>query len=749
MSPRFVRRDPETGLAVFDVDGQEMMVDDERSPFARDLIARSAPSAGRDPMRQPAVTRGGSDPGMRAPRVAEAMRGVFQRSSRTLTLPEDPVPADAGPPGGVQMYPFEVPMEEAPRVPQVGEVRMRELTHPRQPRMVPITDPIVIDDPAAAERAALEGRIVPPPPDPRRHMPTEDIDAMIAREDRFLQGMEGGPQYPVDMLPEELGGTPLPTASDIESRIAAQEAAIAGVHGAVPPRAAVPGRRGSAATPSPLAQTLSPAEQAGQVALPPPNLPPGASLEELASLMVPGGELSQYDLRGLAGGSPAQLQAERLANWQGENAIREADAVAGAAGQMADARQGHEEALRQIEQERQVAMARARGRYTRAIERVEAMHVDPAHFFSDGGRTVGAVIAVALGAAGTAVSGDPRHQETALNLINQAVERDISAQEENMSHQRALLPHEENLVGMMHQEFEDRVAAENAARAALYSSIAAQLEREVAEIGSDDARRQAQQLAIQVREQAAAAEAEAIRSQMQFESRMRLEAARAGRLEGQTALDMQRFQRRAGGGGGTPRLPPQILNAVMQGQIRGLDPMQSLTMLVGPEAAAQYAPMFSDVLAVTPAQAQSVRRAQSALRQMQEVVQAGVEQGDIAGAGPFDSTVGRYIPGETGERNRRAERAFRNALGTYQLAMTGLAATDAEREDIQARMMQLSRIFEGDVEGALQTMQADLEAAATGNIPPSLAPVLSRTGGRRLTGAEAGEVPDEAFEEDE
>jgi hypothetical protein len=223
-----------------------------------------------------------------------------------------------------------------------------------------------------------------------------------------------------------------------------------------------------------------------------------------------------------------------------------------ASADLADAEAEGERRRLQLEEDRRASMEQARQRYARAAQRVAAMRVEPGRFFSDGGTAVGAALAVALGAVGSAISGNDSYRESAIGLIQQAIDRDIQAQRDNISNAQSGLDAEGNIVGMMEQEFGDRAAAEEAARAALLQATARRVQQMESGLQNAQARQDAEALRLQIEQQAAAAQQAAIVAAQDREMNLRLQAARASRLEAQAL----REQRRAMGVGAAPRSAP-------------------------------------------------------------------------------------------------------------------------------------------------------------------------------------------------
>lgn len=131
--------------------------------------------------------------------------------------------------------------------------------------------------------------------------------------------------------------------------------------------------------------------------------------------------------------------------------------------------QEREEERRRVEQQVQSRIAA----FDESLRAVQENRIDPMQVFGGDGGRVGAVLSVALGELGRALTGDDGN--TAMRVINQAVERNLRAQEANMANQRAALSVEGQSLSQMHRILEDHQAARDATRSLHYSALLAQL----------------------------------------------------------------------------------------------------------------------------------------------------------------------------------------------------------------------------------------------------------------------------------
>lgn len=133
------------------------------------------------------------------------------------------------------------------------------------------------------------------------------------------------------------------------------------------------------------------------------------------------------------------------------------------------------EALGQQEElyrSQQAAEAARQGRMQNAItdleqaqEQLKDAKIDPERWYGTGpGKRIGAAIATALGAMGAAQGGIPNY---ALQIINDAVNRDIMAQKAELNKKGQLVSLQQNMLSVLRGQGMDERAAENAARVIL------------------------------------------------------------------------------------------------------------------------------------------------------------------------------------------------------------------------------------------------------------------------------------------
>lgn len=158
----------------------------------------------------------------------------------------------------------------------------------------------------------------------------------------------------------------------------------------------------------------------------------------------------------LAAGSMAQAEAE----------IRARTGMGAA--QVAAADQAAREAA-----EREGLLQERVGQLDQTLDRIRSREISVDHAFGGGAGRAAAVVAVALGELGRAMTGGDTNQ--ALAVINAAVDRNLRAQEANLTNERTAGFMESQALGQMRSIFRDEQAARDAARAMALEGLAAQL----------------------------------------------------------------------------------------------------------------------------------------------------------------------------------------------------------------------------------------------------------------------------------
>jgi hypothetical protein len=371
--------------------------------------------------------------------------------------------------------------------------------------------------------------------------------------------------------------------------------------------------------------------------------------------------------------------AQREAQAAGDDARRQQQAVAAS-----------EDERRRIETERQGAMSQAMGRYQRAIDRVASARVDPNHWFRDQGAfgTVGATIAVALGALGSAISGSSTNG--ALEGINQAIERDLDAQRSEIDAGRAAADLEGNMLSVVGREFSDRDAAREAARAAMLSQAELELQAQTADIANDEALVNAEALRAQLAQARATAEQAALDAQSQRD----LRAAQARRFSAQAMRDEHRAM---GGGAARPQRYTTPMYEAFERAIAGGASREEAARQTGfaPEDAPRHSSMTTEQRAPLDAMSAALDSLEAQLPPMGE--------GDIPGVGFYDSLA----PGPQGRLFRQE---IENTMDLLARLRSGANAPTAEIDRFMAILGAGTFQTEEEFRNGLRIVRRDLAA---------------------------------------
>jgi len=144
------------------------------------------------------------------------------------------------------------------------------------------------------------------------------------------------------------------------------------------------------------------------------------------------------------------------------------------------------------EQERQAYVDTEMGKVRDAVDQMKTSKIDPYRFYRhpDGStnypKSIAAAIAVGLGALGSSLPaqyGGTGGPNVALQIIDKAIDRDISAQRDDIANQRAGVGIQMNLLSQMRQQFGDERQAENAARVVMLETYKMKLEETAAQSG--------------------------------------------------------------------------------------------------------------------------------------------------------------------------------------------------------------------------------------------------------------------------
>lgn len=282
-----------------------------------------------------------------------------------------------------------------------------------------------------------------------------------------------------------------------------------------------------------------------------------------------------------------------------------------------------EQQRQQLEQDRQAAVQQAQQRYQNAIQRVSDAHLDPQRWFRDqgAGGTVAAVIAVALGAAGQALTGASTNG--ALDQINQAIDRDMQAQQSEIDGARAGADLQGNMLNITRQEFSDRQAAHDAARAGMLQQAALHVQEMEGSLAGQEAQVSAEAMRAQLEQQAAEARAVAEERQSQIDLRQ----AQALRELQNARIAGVRADRMEHPGAARPR-------PVTAAQADGYRNVMALNPELTPEQGAYLAGLpFVPTQTVTLAEQNDIAPLEAELANLEQLLPV---TGDVPGVGPLD-----------------------------------------------------------------------------------------------------------------
>lgn len=177
---------------------------------------------------------------------------------------------------------------------------------------------------------------------------------------------------------------------------------------------------------------------------------------------------------------------EELGAAQGAVDVAEQNLAYTAAGTqqaLAEEQQAQQQMMVQAEQERQNQIMQRMQSFDDTIRRVQEQRIDPEGFFGgDFGRRMGAGIIAAIGQFAAGLTGG---ENTALGIINGAIERNLRSQEMNMQNARQGAALEGQALAQFRQLLGDDRAAEDAARAAALAATVSRLDGMIATARAD------------------------------------------------------------------------------------------------------------------------------------------------------------------------------------------------------------------------------------------------------------------------
>ena len=191
--------------------------------------------------------------------------------------------------------------------------------------------------------------------------------------------------------------------------------------------------------------------------------PPGLTIPGMASIK---GKLGKYerDLGAFRTEQKKGFEAERLA---------------------------YEKEEQRIERESEAAFARskmqnAEGALNTATQKLATWEINPQRAFPDAFSKIAAVISVAMGAYAQGLSGG-KMPNTALQIVNSAIDRDIDAQKMEYQKLKGLVDEKRNVYGMAMRLLGDERQADELARSAAYRAFNTKMTSLAKQYGIDEA----------------------------------------------------------------------------------------------------------------------------------------------------------------------------------------------------------------------------------------------------------------------
>jgi hypothetical protein len=367
-------------------------------------------------------------------------------------------------------------------------------------------------------------------------------------------------------------------------------------------------------------------------------------------------------------------------------AQRRAELMAMGAAEERDAAEGAMAARAEMEAQRRVATMAARDSYRRANDRAASLRVDPDGFYHSRGvgGTIASTIAIGLGAFGSAINGGPN---VALQMISEEIDRDIQAQQQAIDSAFRRADAEGTLYDMARQEFNDRGAALDAARALALENVAAQVAESEASLGSAEARHAATVMAEQLRADAASSRAEAERAEIEWQLRMGLLEARAR----ERAAAATRAENRLGAGPSAPSYeePTEArLNAANRLIDSGNTPDAAAAAVGIDPRLIGGATRFAE--ATTADSAGNVAALSAALDEIEGLIPSRASGGDAPGVG-MTGPLPEWLLTDEGRQMREAIADTVDLLGRLRSG----AAISAAEEDRFLRILQGAGTDEG------------------------------------------------------
>jgi len=378
-------------------------------------------------------------------------------------------------------------------------------------------------------------------------------------------------------------------------------------------------------------------------------------------------EIPQPTASQAAGIEAAGQSLEEQRTNQQIDAVIAAEGKAERLEQAARARAAGQEQMRNFEVQqatrREAALAGLR-RFTdetnRINQEVASRRVEPFLSRSTGAR-IGGAISIGLGAIGQGLQqagGNREAQNTALGIINDAIDRDIAVQQANIENAQRGVRQREGIYQEMLASLGAEDQAVAATRAAMLTDVQNQVQAIATQAEAEGVRNEAGQLFQQL-------------GVAQQQASLAGQQAAVGRL----TIEREQRQRSGGGGGGGPRV---TFEQALQSVRRSVDAVRE-TREVDPARLAQ----LSERMAIHAG-------TENALDNLRALIPS---TGDIEGIGPIEGELPEQVP------------ILSALLGGPGILAAGQPVLSEEGFEIRRHVQQLRLFFQRAISGAQMTEQ--------------------------------------------
>lgn len=251
-------------------------------------------------------------------------------------------------------------------------------------------------------------------------------------------------------------------------------------------------------------------------------------------------------------------------------AIKEGEARGQILNQQLATQQKYDADVSAIQAQKQQVVNDGRAKIDQMKSDIRGASVDPNNWYknrdgsTDYGRKVGAALAVAFGQLGASMTGG---RNTALDIINSAMDKDIQAQADAIAGARHDIDTEESSLAQRRADFGDMETAKLAEKSRMLEHFATQVEQVTASTSNERANANAQQTLAAVRQQQAGIEDQIIQrnlagAQQSIAARTSIQASRESNAIQREHLEVARLA--AGAKSGQGQIPGLVGRPVDQ-----------------------------------------------------------------------------------------------------------------------------------------------------------------------------------------